>query len=195
LSDRRPGTFALARAWLAVGTQSIGGGSATLYLMRLQLVERNSWLSMREFMEDWALCRLSPGIHIVALAGLIGRRIAGVSGVIVAVTGMMLPAGLITAAMTAGYGAIRDQPLARAALAGIAPITIGMTIGITYVFAKTVMRSGRRGILDAAVLVAAAAGGALVGGSASLLLIVAGAALGAVALGRDKAPSIDAPVT
>jgi chromate transporter len=195
LSGRRPGTLALVRAWFAVGTQSIGGGSATLYLMRLQLVERNAWLTSREFMEDWALCRLSPGIHIVALAGLMGRRIAGVTGVIVAVGAMMLPAGFITAAMTAGYGAIRDEPLAKAALSGIAPVTLGMTLGVTYVFAKTVMRQGWRGAIDAVVLVLAAAAGAFVGGSASLLLILGGAALGAIALGRDKSPSIESPIT
>src|SRR2546428_919184 len=118
----------LARTFIAVGTQSVGGGTSTLFLLRRFLVEREARLSEREFTEAWALCQLSPGIHLVALAGLLGQRIAGWRGVLVAVSGMMVPAGIITAAMTAAYGVIADQPLAHAALAGMAPAAGGVTL-------------------------------------------------------------------
>src|SRR6266545_7242994 len=111
----------LAKISIAIGTQSVGGGPSTLFLIRRFLVEERQWISAREFTEAWALCQLSPGIHLVALAGLLGQRIAGWRGVLVAVSGMMVPAAIITAAMTAAYGVIEDQPLARAALAGMAP--------------------------------------------------------------------------
>ena len=82
-------------------------------------------MSAREFGEAWALSQLSPGIHLVALAGLIGRRAAGWRGVIAAVAGMMIPAAAITVALTAGYEVIAASSLARAALAGVAPVTGG----------------------------------------------------------------------
>src|SRR5207244_375204 len=111
----------LAKIWFAVGTQSIGGGTSTLFLIRRFFVEERRWITMREYTESWALCQLSPGIHIVALAGLLGRRVGGTSGAAVSVAAMMLPACAITTLMTAGYGLIQEQPLAVAALAGVAP--------------------------------------------------------------------------
>src|SRR6188474_2853071 len=113
----------LAKVFIAVGTQSVGGGTSTLLLLRRFLVERGAHLSEREFTEAWALCQLSPGIHLVALAGLLGQRVSG----------MMVPAAVITVAMTAAYGLIADQPLARAALQGMAPATGGMTLGLAIV--------------------------------------------------------------
>src|SRR6266511_3646348 len=93
----------LAKAWIAVGTQSVGGGASTLFLIRRLVVERHAWVTPREFTEAWALSQLSPGIHLVALAGILGHRIAGTRGVLVAVAAMMAPAGAITAALTAAY--------------------------------------------------------------------------------------------
>src|SRR6266508_892972 len=120
----------LAKIFIAVGTQSVGGGTSTLFLLRRFLVERTRLISEREFTEAWALCQLSPGIHLVALAGLLGQRIASWRGILIAVSGMMVPAAIITAALTAAYGVVATDPLARAALAGMAPATGGMTLGL-----------------------------------------------------------------
>src|SRR5205085_12635334 len=106
------------------------------------------WLSAREFGEVWALSQLSPGIHLVALAGLIGRRVAGWRGVVAAVAGMMIPAAAITVALTAAYGLIAASPLARAALAGVAPVTGGMTIATAALLVRTSARHGRTHLAD-----------------------------------------------
>lgn len=147
---RKPpvGLAELARAWLVVGTQSVGGGPSTLYLMRRELVERRRWLTHREFLEDWALSKLSLGINQIALTGLEGMRVAGLRGLVVALAALLVPAGAITAAMTAGYAVVRDEPLVRAAFAGAGPVTAGMTMGIAYTFAQGAVRRGWRGIVD-----------------------------------------------
>src|SRR5512133_195417 len=98
----------LAKAWIAVGTQSVGGGPSTLFLIRRFILERHAWVTTREFTEAWALSQLSPGIHLVALAGVLGHRIAGWRGIAVSVAGMMVPAGAVTAVMTAAYGLFAD---------------------------------------------------------------------------------------
>jgi len=188
----RPAPRDLLRVWLAIGTQSIGGGSSTLFLMRLFLVERKRWITAREFLEDWALSRLSPGIHLVALSGLLGRRVDGARGTVLSVVGMMLPAGIITTLMTAGYTFVRDEPAVRAALAGMGPATVGMTLGVTYALAKTAARQGRRAIIDWAVVVLSAIAGFFV--SSPILIIVAGAAIGAAILGQERRVSSDAPM-
>jgi chromate transporter len=178
----------LAKIFIAVGTQSIGGGTSVLLLLRRFLVERERRLTEREFNEAWALCQLSPGIHLVALAGLLGQRIAGWRGVIVAVSGMMVPATIITAAMTAGYGVIADHPLAHAALAGMAPATGGMTLGLAVVLVREVRRHGLRVIVD--ITVGGIAFAILLLTSVSSVAVIAAAAvLGALFLGRERPTS------
>jgi len=178
----------LAKIFIAVGTQSVGGGSSTLLLLRRFLVERRRLLSERDFTEAWVLCQLSPGIHLVALAGLLGQRIAGWRGVVVAVSGMMVPAAIITAIMTAAYGVIADQPIARAALAGMAPATGGMTLGLAFILVRGARRHGLRAVVDFA-LVAVAFAVLLVTTLSSLLVIVSGAMFGAMFLGRERPTS------
>jgi chromate transporter len=181
----------LAKIFIAVGTQSVGGGASTLFLLRRFLVERRQLISEREFNEAWALCQLSPGIHLVALASLLGQRIAGWRGVIVAVSGMMVPAAIITVAMTAAYGLIADHPLAHAALAGMAPATGGMTIGLAIVLVRGARRHGVRAVVDYALVITAFAV-LLLTTVSSVLVIVAAATFGALFLGRERPTSREA---
>ena len=140
-------------------------------------------MSAREFGEAWALSQLSPGIHLVALAGLIGRRAAGWRGVVAAVAGMMIPAGLITA-----------SPIARAALAGVAPVTGGMTIATAGLLVRASARHGRTHVaIDLAVSLAFVVAAVFLG-VATLAAIGAGALIGAAALGRERPTSRETSV-
>ncbi len=189
-----PSSRDLARAWFDIGTQSVGGGTSTLFLIRRVLVERKRWITHREFSEAWALSQLSPGIHLVALAGLLGRQMAGARGVIVSVAGMMVPATIITAIATAFLGEIAQHPLTIAALAGIGPVAGGMTIGLALTLARPVLQRGGLAILDVAVI-AAAFGILLAGLAQTIVVIFVAGVLGALLLGRERPTSSDAPMS
>lgn len=151
-------------------------------------------MSAREFGEAWALSQLSPGIHLVALAGLIGRRVAGWRGVAAAVCGMMIPAAAITVTLTAAYGLIAASPLALAALAGLAPVTGGMTIATAALLVRASARHGRMHLAtDIAVCLAALAAGVFLD-VPTLGVIGAAAAIGALALGRERPTSRETSV-
>ena len=184
----------LTRSWVAVGMQSVGGGTSTLLLIRRLAVDRERWMSAREFGEAWALSQLSPGIHLVALAGLIGRRAAGWRGVGAAVAGMMIPAAAITVVLTAAYGLIAASPIARAALAGIAPVTGGMTIATAAILVRA---SARRSRAHFAIDVGVCVGFVIAttfAGVPTLAAIGAGALIGALVLGRERPTSRETSV-
>lgn len=177
--------------WVATGTQSVGGGPSTLYLMRRLLTGRG-WLTDREFLQEWTLSRISLGNHMTALAALLGQRLGGRRGVVLAVGGMLIPAGIIAVVLTAGFEVIRDDPGIVAALAGVAPVTIGMMLGITAVLLQSVLRFSPIGLAaDAGLFLAALVAGLLVP-SATIVIIVAGAIIGVAFLGQDELPP-DAP--
>jgi len=184
----------LARAWFDISTQSFGGGTSTLFMIRRILVDRLGWITLREFTESWALCQLSPGIHLVALAGLLGRQIAGPRGVLVSVAGLMVPAAIITAILTAGFGQVAQHPLTLAALAGIAPVSGGMAMGLALTTAGAVMQRGRLVIVDVAVIGVAFV---LLTASSQLTIavILAAGLFGALFLGRKRPTANDGPAS
>jgi chromate transporter len=186
-AERRPSATEQLRVWTALGTQSFGGGSATLILMRRMLIKQRRWVRDLEFLEDWTLSRLSPGVHLIALTSLLGRRIGGWRGVALAIGGMLIPATFISATMTATLGALSTQPQVVAALAGMGPVTIGMMIGMTTILARSAMRRGRSALPDVALLAAATFIGFL-GLTSPVVLILAGGVLGALFLGQDETP-------
>ena len=175
------------RAWVATGTQSVGGGPSTLYLMR-SILTRKGWVTDREFMQEWTLSRISLGNHMTALAALLGQRLGGRRGIALAVGGMLLPAALITVLLTIGFEAIRNEPAIISALAGVGPITIGMMLGITTILLRSVITPVLPGALvDGALFATAIAAGFLVPG-ATIIIIVAGAVFGVLFLGKEELP-------
>ena len=161
-------------------------------MIRRVLVDRLRWITLREFTEAWALSQLSPGIHLVALAGLLGQKISGVRGVVVSVAGLMVPAAIITAVLTAGFGQIAQHPLTIAALAGIAPVSGGMAIGLALITARSVMQRGRLVIVDVAVVMAAFTV-LLASSQLTLAVILVAGVFGAIFLGRKRPTSSDGP--
>jgi chromate transporter len=126
----RPGLGNLFMAWLILGIQSFGGGASTLYLIH-QACIKQGWLDEDEFLRAWGLVQISPGINLVKLTVLIGYDLRGWPGLAAALAGLLLPSAAITALMTAGFTAIRDQPLVQAAMKGILPGTIGLGLAMT----------------------------------------------------------------
>ncbi len=130
--------------WTAIGIQSFGGGSATLYLIRQVTVEQRGWLTDEEFTRYWGICQIAPGINILGLVILIGFRVSGALGAALALAGLLLPSAAITAALTSIYASIRDLPLVRAALAGIVPAAVGLGLLLAYNMLRPPLGSARR---------------------------------------------------
>src|SRR5205809_3633253 len=122
---RRPSIWRLFWIWTAIGAQSFGGGSATLYLIRRTTVERHGWLTDEDFTRYWGICQIAPGINILGLVILIGWRVSGMLGALASLAGLLLPSAAITVALTSIYANVREAPVVRAALAGIVPATVG----------------------------------------------------------------------
>ncbi len=118
---------------------------------------------------------------MIALTALVGTRLAGTRGLVVSVLAMLLPAGVITAAMTAGYGETRDHPLVVAAFAGAGPVSAGMAGGVAITFARQAVRRGWRGAADWTYMGLAVAAG-LFTGVHTLALIAIGLAVGGLFL-------------
>jgi chromate transporter len=163
-----------------VGAQSFGGGSATLYLIRRVAVERYGWITDEEFTRYWGMCQIAPGINILGLVILIGWRVAGTAGALLSLAGLLVPSAAITTALTAAYASIREAPLARAAIAGVIPATVGLGLLLGYTMVRPLLNTARREghattILAAAILLGSAVATLMARTSAVAILWGAGA--------------------
>lgn len=130
-----------------MGIQSFGGGSSTFYLIHQVCVDRG-WLGEQEFVRTWALAQISPGINLLKLTVLIGHKLCGWPGIIAGAFGLLLPSATVTILMTAGFSAVRDQPLVKAAMSGILPATIGLSLAMGVQMGQPLMlRAHREGPL------------------------------------------------
>ena len=139
-----PPPWQILRVWLSLGLQSFGGGAATLALIRRAVVEQQGWLTEAEFVRDWALCQVTPGINLLGLTMLIGRRLAGGPGIFLCLLGLLLPSVTITVLLTACYSHYRDLPHMRAALRGVIPATVGVGLLTAFQMARPLLAACRR---------------------------------------------------
>ncbi|MFO7166758.1 MAG: chromate transporter [Chloroflexota bacterium] len=177
--ERRAVAWDLLGTFFSIGLQSFGGGSATLFLLRREVVERRGWVADEEFARYWSICQIAPGINLIGQTILIGWKVAGALGMTLALAGMMLPSVAITVAITAFYAGVRDLPVVNAALRGVVPATagLGLLLAIQMVrqpFAAS-WAEGRASIaLSVAVLVASGLLASLAGASPVAVLWGAG---------------------
>lgn len=76
----------LTLAWdfLWISTVTLGGGMAMLPFMDREFVERRHWLTEDEMTDAIAVTQSLPGLIAVNMAVLVGYRVKGVAGAIVA---------------------------------------------------------------------------------------------------------------
>jgi chromate transporter len=147
--------------WFSIGIQSFGGGSTTLYLIRQACITRG-WLTDAEFAKDWALVQISPGINLIKITAVIGHQLRGWPGLLAAICGLLLPSAMITVLMTAGFVIIRDWPFVKAAMRGVIPATIGISVGLGIQMAQAPLgRARREGRVSVGTHLALLAGSAL----------------------------------
>lgn len=126
----------LFRIWANIGIQSFGGGASTTLLIQRTFIDTYKWMTMEEFMHFWNLCLLTPGINLVALTILIGKKLGGAWGIAASLAGMLLPSALITCLIAAGFKVIQNLPPVQAIIRGVVPATAGIMLVVGLRFAQ-----------------------------------------------------------
>lgn len=184
LQDPGPSKWLLFRIWAGVGLQSFGGGASTTLLIQRAFIEKYKWLSIEEFTYLWNLCVITPGINLVALTVLIGRKLGGVWGIVVSLAGLLLPSATITCLLAATFKQFENLAAIQAVLRGVIPATGAIMLLVGYNFVLPIIRRGQKeGVLyllgSCVVIIACAIAVILL--KVSVIIIIPGAAfLGAL---------------
>jgi chromate transporter len=180
LGSVAPGAWTLLRLWSGIGLKSFGGGASTQLLIRRTFVDERSWIGDAELAHLWNLCQFTPGINLISLTILIGRKLGGTRGIVASVLGMLLPSAIVTCCLTAGFEALRHSSALHAILRGVVPATAGIMAVVAVGFARPVFgpvwKEGTAALLVSILLVLATAL-AIVVLKVSVIVVVAVVAL------------------
>ena len=121
--------------YLVLSLMSVGGAISTTTEMHRYLVEQQGWLTPQQFSDAIAIAQAAPGPNVlfVALIGWTGglnagSHVAAVLGVLVTMTGIMLPSSLLVLLAASWGQRNRELRAVRAFKQGMAPLVIGMLI-------------------------------------------------------------------
>lgn len=137
-SDKpRLSRLALFLTFSRISLSSFGGA---LFWARRGLVERQRWLTEREFVELLTLGQLLPGPNVLNLTVMVGYRFAGWTGAAASVAGYLGWPCLVVIGMGVLYQQYGSLPQVQQALAGMSKVAAGLLLATVIKLAMVLPR-------------------------------------------------------
>jgi chromate transporter len=166
---------ALAGLFAELSMLAVGGANALVPEMQRQ-VAAHGWMRPEEFAALFALAQAAPGPNMLVVT-LVGLRVAGPPGALVATAAFVVPSGLLTYGVAKVWQRFREAPWRRLIQAGLTPVTVGLVMAAAVLLCESAVH-GVGTLLIAAVTAATLLATRL----HPLWLLAGGAALGAAGL-------------
>lgn len=130
--------------YLLLSMMSLGGAISTTSEMHRYLVEQQGWLTQAQFNDAVALAQAAPGPNVlfVALMGWkvgmnAGSTLAAWLGVLVTMTGILLPSTIFTYQVAQWGHRNRELRAVRAFKQGMAPVVIALLLSTSWILATS----------------------------------------------------------
>lgn len=126
---------------LYISAFTFGGGFVIITFMKRKFVDELHWIDEDEMLDLAALAQSSPGAIAVNAAILVGWRVAGFAGMLVAVIGTIVPPMLILSVISFFYQAFATNRYVSLVLkgmqAGVAAVILDVVCGLGANVLKT----------------------------------------------------------
>lgn len=123
-------------AFTRASNLGFGGGPAVIPLIQKEVVNRYKWMTEEEFADALAVGNSLPGPIATKMASYIGYRVAGWMGVLVSLTGTILPTLLITIFLGDLLIRYSNTPALSAALTAVKPVVVILIAQSAYDLGK-----------------------------------------------------------
>lgn len=132
----RPTLRSIASVFARYANTTFGGGSATIAVLKQQVVEKRGWLAEPDFALNYALSRLTPGTNLLAFCTAAGWTSRRWPGAIVALLAASIPCSLLVVLVTIFYGQLEGSSWFQAALSGALAAAVAIMVSTAWVFAE-----------------------------------------------------------
>ena len=132
---------------------TFGGGYVIVSLLKKKFVDEYHWIEEEEMLDLVAIAQSSPGAIAVNGAIVVGYKLAGLAGTVVAILGTVIPPFLIISMISIFYNLVKDNFI-------VSQMLLGMQSGVGAVIASVTYEMGAgivRGKNKASVLIMACA--------------------------------------
>jgi chromate transporter len=121
----------LAMDFSVLSLIAVGGAITVLPEMHRSVVEVHGWMSGAQFAELFALAQAAPGPNILVVS-LIGWKVAGMAGAVVATAAVCGPSCVLTFAVSRIWQRFRGARWRKAVEDGLVPVTVGLMLAGGY---------------------------------------------------------------
>lgn len=144
----------LVTTFVVLSLIAFGGANAVVPEMHRQAVELRRWMSDAQFADLFAIAQAAPGPNVM-ISTLIGWKVAGIVGALVATLAMCGPSCLLTYFAAGVWERNREARWRAAAGAGLAPLSVGMVAASAWLLSHAADRDWRLAIVTLATAIAA----------------------------------------
>lgn len=131
----------LFKATFTLSAFTFGGGFVIVSLMKKKFVEELKWLDEEEMLDITAIAQSSPGPIPINASVILGYRMHGILGSLVAILGTALPPMIIISIISYFYVQFRSNQVIATALqvmrAGVAAVIFDVVINLSQNVCKT----------------------------------------------------------
>ena len=132
----------LFKSMFILSASTFGGGFVIVSLMKKKFVEELGWLEESEMLDITAIAQSSPGPIPINASVILGYRMQGILGSIIAILGTSIPPMVIISIISMFYTEFRESEIIATALmvmrAGVAAVICDVVIKL----AKNVIKTG-----------------------------------------------------
>ena len=134
MKNKREVLVKLFLSTLYLSAFTFGGGYVIITLMKKKFVDDYHWIEENEMLDLVAIAQSAPGPIAVNGAILVGWKVYGFAGMVVAVIGTILPPMAILAVLSVCYAAFASNVWVAAALegmrVGVAAVILDVSCGL-----------------------------------------------------------------
>lgn len=120
--------------FLVLSMIAVGGANVVIPEMHHQLVELRGWMSSGDFVSLVALSQAAPGPNVL-IVSLLGWKVAGIPGALVATFAMCLPSSLTAYFFSGFWRRFQQAPWRIVVQGGLVPVTVGLVLASGFVLA------------------------------------------------------------
>ena len=113
---------------------SVGGIPSVMPEMQRLVVDVQGWMSAAEYTQLFAIAQAAPGPNVLVTA-LIGWKVAGFAGGLVALGAFCGPAAVLAYSIGGYWDRMRDAPWRNVFQRALVPISVGFIVSGGYVLA------------------------------------------------------------
>ena len=109
MKEKRTVLWKIFISTLYLSAFTFGGGYVIVSLMKKKFVDEYHWIEENEMLDLVAIAQSAPGAIAVNGAIVVGYKLAGIAGVMTAISGTVIPPFLILSVLSVFYQTFRSN--------------------------------------------------------------------------------------